>query len=64
VTDLVVRSSNRTPKRVSNRLIARLTPESVRPISSAAFTKLPASTTAASTLTPEAILPSNTIAYS
>ena len=39
--------------------MARLTPESVIPISSAALTKLPPSTTAASTLTPDKILPSN-----
>jgi hypothetical protein len=37
----------------------RLTPESVSPINSAAFTKLPPSTTAARTLTPDNILPSN-----
>jgi hypothetical protein len=61
VTERVVRSSSRTPSRVSRRLIARLTPESVSPISSAALTKLPPSTTAASTLTPDKILPSNAI---
>jgi hypothetical protein len=38
--------------------MARLTPESVIPISSAALTKLPPSTTAESTVTPDKILPS------
>jgi len=44
----VVLSRRRTPTRASSRAMARLTPGCVRPSASAAPTKLPASTTAAS----------------
>jgi hypothetical protein len=47
------------PEPLSSRLTARLTPESVMPISSAAFTKLPPSTTAAKMLIPDKFLASN-----
>src|SRR5882672_1671834 len=49
----VVRSRSRTPTRVSNRPIARPTPDDVRPSASAARAIDPASTTAIRTVTPE-----------
>src|SRR5580692_1230457 len=49
----VVRSRRRTPTRVSNRPMARPTPDDVRPSASAARAIDPASTTAIRTVTPE-----------
>src|SRR5207302_8190114 len=48
--------------RASSRAIARLTPEGVKPRTSAALAKLPPSTTAASTLTLERTRPSRAMA--
>ena len=58
VIERVVRSSRRTPTRVSRRATARPTPEGVNPRASAARAIDPASTTAISTVTPESRRPS------
>src|SRR5471032_2122340 len=61
LTERVVRSNRRIPRRASSRAMARLTPDCVMSSASAALTKLPLSTTADNTPIPLAKRPSKPI---